>query len=78
MKLCNKNILIFSIIFLASCSTYQHHFGGKSGDYVNATVTDALEYPADKASLSASDFYSVPAISATDQTAVITPPDYQD
>jgi uncharacterized lipoprotein len=79
MKYYNKNLLILSIaLLLTACSSYQRHFGGKSGDYAKASTTNALKYSSCKTSLLVSDHYNVPDVTATEQTVAITPPDYQD
>jgi uncharacterized lipoprotein len=78
MKFYNKKMLIFSMVLLTACSSYQRHFGGKSGNYENANTTDSLEYPSGMASLPASDRYEVPEVQASEKNITITPPDYQD
>ncbi len=77
MKLLTKSILILSVVILASCSTYQKRFGGKSGDYKNANTTEKLQYPAGVNALKPSDRYSIPEVQSIKEVSEDTPPDYR-
>ena len=73
-----KNIILFiGLIFLISCAKYKEHFGGRSGEYLQAEVTAPVIYPQGVKGIKPTNKYDIPDITVSDGIADLNPPDYR-